>query len=425
MGLLRLSANQGRASGDLKTHERLQALGEDLFQELIPVSLRESLEEAAGGDLHLYMDESLVHIPWELLHDGQGFFCRRFTMGRFVHTPGLSRRVIKRQLKVPLRFLSIADPEGNLPGAFHEGRTINDLILEMDEIAEPVLLTHHVSYGDFLDNLKRSDVLHFAGHVEKGTNGSRIQFSDAACTAEQIGRMAGCFAFPSLVFLNGCRSSVPEETHWSLEEGQARTFDFASRFLLAGSRHFIGTLWDVHDAVAAQAGTAFFRAFFKGFPVGAALVAAREQLIATFGELSMVWAGYVLYGNPGFRLEGLTCEADRLWEEIRESVERRKSCYESLRSPESLEKFASAIALYQMGDREGCKVIRKQFDIVLQFLKSPSLDHRHRGVMILQILSGSDWGFDVHRDPRTQSSVLSKIMEWWSSEETRSRFKAP
>lgn len=422
LGLLRIAANQGRASGDLKAHEKMRSLGEDLYQELIPASLRKSLEDFAGKNLELRMHEDLVRIPWELLHDGNAFFCRRFRMGRFVHTLSSSVTVEKKHPGLPLQFLSIADPEGNLPGAFHEGKQISDLMFDFDEKVEPTLLTHHVRYSDFMDNLKRCDVLHFAGHVEKTDNGSQVRFADSTCTADQIGQLAGRFAFPYLVFFNGCQSSVPEESVWTLEQGQARAFDFASRFLLAGSRNFIGTLWDVDDGVAALAGAAFFRAFFNGSTVGASLAAAQDQLISTYGELSMVWAGYLHYGNPGFRVDGMSCDAEDLWNEIKGRETRRATYIELLRSNEQDEKLAAAIALHQMGDGRGARVLRKQFERILDFMNDPSQAIRERGRLLIEILSGSNWDFDILEDPKSQEETLNRIREWWNSEETRQRF---
>ena len=77
----------------------------------------QKVNEDTGADLVVAMDERLVGLPWELLHDGKGFFCRRYRMGRVVSTPPSSRKKEKRKLASPVSLLSVADPEGNLPAA--------------------------------------------------------------------------------------------------------------------------------------------------------------------------------------------------------------------------------------------------------------------------------------------------------------------
>ena len=49
----------------------------------------EILERLPAGDeaVYLQLDESLVTVPWELLHDGTDFWAHRYDMGRAVATP--------------------------------------------------------------------------------------------------------------------------------------------------------------------------------------------------------------------------------------------------------------------------------------------------------------------------------------------------
>ncbi|MHC4942411.1 MAG: CHAT domain-containing protein [Planctomycetota bacterium] len=421
LGLLRHVAEKGSAAGGVQNLERMKVLGEDLFRELIPVSFRTKLEENAGGDLLIYMDESLVPLPWELLYDGRGFFCRRFRLGRFVNTPPLSRRVERRRPRCPVHLLSIADPQGNLPAALAESRRIKDGILNMDGKAVPVVLAHKVRQGDFFDNLRQCDVLHFAGHVEAGDDGACIRFIDGAVSASQITKLAGRFPFPSLVFLNGCRSSEVTGKSFTLDEGQARTYDLASSFLLCGSRHYLGSLWDVHDAVAGLAGETFFRAFLSGLSVGSALGEVRDRLMATFGELSMAWAGYVLYGDPGFCIEGLPEAVDPLWREIMEMEERRAAFLEALAATEPIKRFVAALALLQLGDERGLPVIVEQFDLIYEFLRSPNPQVRQRGAWIVKILAGTDLGYRFDGDETERERATDALKSWRTSEAGKAR----
>jgi hypothetical protein len=402
-GCLRRAAENGYSAGDFGNLQQMKEAGEDLFNELIPASLRGKLEDAAGGDLVVAMDERLVGLPWELLHDGKGFFCRRYRMGRVVSTPPSSRRVEKRKLVPPVSLLSVADPEGNLPAALDEAAALRKTAIGLEGAVEAAFFTHRVRTADFLDGLRRFDVLHYAGHV---TDDASLAFADGHCTAQQIRGRAGRHPFPSLVFLNGCRSSCGA---FIMEQGQARTFDLASSFLLSGARHFIGSLWNVHDAVAARAGIRFFEAFLKGMTVGAAFQEAQDHLAATFGELSMVWAGYLLYGDPGYRIEGAPLAAERIFKGIEETEARKSTCLEALSASDASSRFTAAVALFQVGDRRGVSEIRDGLDVLVRLLRNPSPLARRQGALFLKIITG---------DP---TMTVKALEAWWASEAAKKR----
>ncbi|MBU0755231.1 MAG: CHAT domain-containing protein [Planctomycetes bacterium] len=422
MGLLRRTAAQGSAADDVQNLERMKALGQDLYRELIPESLKDKLDAVAGGDLLIYMDQRLVQLPWELLFDGQAFFCRRYCLGRFVNTPPSNKRIKKRRPQCPVKFLSISDPEGNLPAAQAESLQIKNRMLPLGGVTESIFLTHKVSKADFFENLARSDILHFAGHVTGERASAQIRFHDGALSCSQIERMAGRYPFPSLVFLNGCRSSVMSEGGPSPDAGQTRAYDLASSFLFCGTRHFIGPLWEIHDAVAALAGTVFFETILSGNSVGSALGAAREQLLGTFGELSMVWAGYVLYGDPGFRIQGLPAAVDRLFDEIMRNRDGHHTCLGALASGDPRTRFVAALALLQMGDETGLSWIEKQFDLIYDFLKSPSLQVRRQGELLLPILTGSSLGYRSDGDQAARLDAIESLRRWRESEAAETRF---
>lgn len=422
MGLLRQSALQGGGGEEVRLLERMKSLGFDLYRELVPPAFTEKLEGAAGGDLLIYMDQRLARLPWELLYDGKAFFCRRYRLGRFVNRPPSSRPVKKRRPRCPVNFLSIADPEGNLPAAREESRQIQRRMLPFCGGAAPIFLSHKVRKTDFLDNLARSDLLHFAGHVEGEGDAACIRFHDGILDCARIETLAGRYDFPALVFLNGCRASVMSKKGPSPDEGQARAFDLASSFLYCGTRHFIGPLWEVQDAVAALAGSVFFERLFSGDSVGAALGEVREQLLGSFGELSMVWAGYVLYGDPGFRIQGLPAAVDRLCDLIEQNARARSTCRAALVSGDARSRFVAAVALMQMGDDSGQAWIEKHFDVIYDLLKSPSLRIRRQGELMLPVLAGSNPGYRSEDDPEARSAAVDALRQWRDSEAGRNRF---
>jgi hypothetical protein len=414
LGLLRCIAGSRDASRDGRIQEKMVEVGGDLYRELIPTSLRGKLDSAAGGHLLLSIDHDLVHLPWELLHDGQEFMCRKYHMGRIINIPPSPRRAEKKDMDKSIRLLSVVDPEGDLPGALQEGIRIRDMLLEMEGLTAPVLLTRKVKIAHLLDGLRRFDMLHFAGHVGHDEKGSFFRLSDGPCYAKQLEQFAGRYLFPGLVFLNGCRSSQGVPGSFSLDGAQERAFDLASGFLLSGARHFIGTLWDIQDRVATQAGITFFRSLFSGVPVGSALSQAREELIAAFGVDSMFWAGYVLYGDPGFRIRGADRTADRFCRQIDRAGQVGADYKEALAAIDPKERFTAAVALYQMGDGSGVPVIREEIAVLLDLLESPLPLYRGQGAMILKVLCGSDMGYQPEGDPQDRSAAVEAFEQWWA-----------
>jgi len=417
LGLLRSVAGNALSDECPDLLDTMTELGGDLFRELVPPSLREKLDGCSGGNLLLSIDANLVGLPWELLHDGRGFLCRRYDMGRIVSRPPSARKHERRRMKSRVKLLSVVDPEGDLPGAFEEGIRIRDVLLARKDVCEPVLFAKKVNASDLADGLRRSDVFHFAGHIGRDDDGAFLRLSDGKYSSTRIGQLAGRYPFPSMVFLNGCRSSDGSSHMFSMDEGQERAFDLASGFLVSGARHFLGTLWDIRDQVAARAGVSFFKALFSGMTTGSALSGAREDLVSAYGEPSMTWAGYVLYGDPGFSLVGAPGFADELCRQMDEADDRQKEYFTALESDHPEERFFASVALYQMGDRSSRGIIDEGIQILFDLLRSPSVESRQRGEKIVRILVGSDLGYKADGDPETRSGALEVFGRWMKSEE--------
>lgn len=81
--------------------DSLKKTGQILFDLLIPPKAREKISSTEARHLILYVDDKLVHVPWELLFDGKQFLCRRFAMGRIVSTRQAPTSLASRALKAP------------------------------------------------------------------------------------------------------------------------------------------------------------------------------------------------------------------------------------------------------------------------------------------------------------------------------------
>ena len=78
-------------------------------------------------------------------------------------------------------------------------------------------------------------------------------------------------------------------------------YGMANAFLLSGVRHYIGTVWEVQDEPSAAFAVSFYKALLDGQSVGESLYRARRLTASRFGEQSLIWASYILYGDPTTR----------------------------------------------------------------------------------------------------------------------------
>jgi hypothetical protein len=99
----------------------LERVGGLVFSHLLTEPARVRLREAEPTDLYLRLDERLVHIPWELCHDGRDFLATKFRLGRQVITSrSIPERAPRRAPGDRLRVLLVADPTETLPQASRE-----------------------------------------------------------------------------------------------------------------------------------------------------------------------------------------------------------------------------------------------------------------------------------------------------------------
>ena len=296
------TSNAGRRLADSGFRE-LKRLGGILLDELFPPEMKEQLFSSKTQDMIIRIDDGLVHVPWELLYDGEQFFCLRWDMGRVVRTKQKIYRTRPRSLDLPLKMFLVADPRGNLPAAYQEGLLIRRLLeAETDKILLETA-SHRVQAGCLRAKLKACDVLHYAGHAEyfaSQPTQSGMLLEDGKLTAGEIIQLAGGQGAPSLVFVNGCKSGRTKE--WKTKEAlNQEIFGLGNAFLLAGARHYIGTFSEVQDDLSTQFALQFYEALRSGSTVGRSLTNARKEIMRRFGESTVVWASYMLYGDPSFR----------------------------------------------------------------------------------------------------------------------------
>jgi len=320
--LLNRANRMGRVSRD--TLLKLRSIGQVLTDEFFTSKVKERLAATDAEYLVINLDDQLVQVPWELFHDGRQFLCRRFCMGRLVRTRQEVSPIRSRRLGSPLRMLVLADPRGDLKGAYSEGQKVITVTDGFKGLVNATLKSDGITIDYIRSRLRNFDVVHYAGHSDfypEDAGGSGWRLSRGTLQARDVSKMAGTGAMPALIFSNACQSARTEE--WSVKQHfQDEIFGLANAFLLSGVKHYVGTFWEILDEPSSRFARAFYEKLFSGLTVGRALCQARSELIEVYGEETIVWGSYVLYGDPAFNyMEQIT--DSRVTEEPKPAPDRK------------------------------------------------------------------------------------------------------
>ncbi|MGM0576323.1 MAG: CHAT domain-containing protein [Myxococcota bacterium] len=294
--------NQASRWGDLGAggSDLLRRHGQLLFDEVLPRAVKDAIREAGACDLALLLDDDLVFVPWEWMHTGERFLGLDCAVGRLVRTERPLAAAGRTSPGERRKMLVLCDPRGDLLGSYYEGVTLRDRLDAERHRLTVDLRSTEVGAGEIKRILREYDVIHYAGHAEAWPErpwDSGWLVHDGVLTAAEILDLAGGRPFPELVFANACRSGRVEASLLPRDTGEA-VYSLASAFLLAGVRHYVGTLWDVPDEAASHFSLAYYEALLGGATHGRAMARARDAIRARYGADSVLWAAWVLYGDP-------------------------------------------------------------------------------------------------------------------------------
>jgi CHAT domain-containing protein len=293
--------NRANARLNTETLNDLAKSGRVLFDLLIPSQAKAKLAHTSARFLTLRLDDSLVHIPWELVHDGSEFFCRRFVIGRIASTRQAPTARSIRTPAAPYRVLIIADPRGDLEGAYREGLEIKSSLDRQRDVFHVDFKSRPVDLAFVKKNLRDYDIVHYAGHAEynvQNPSESGWLLSDGTLKAGEIAAMGGLQPMPALVFSNACRSGQTGE--WRVGDDVQPIFGLANAFLLSGVQCYVGAFCNLVDEHSAKFAERFYAAIAAGEGVGTALHRARQEASSGAGAKSFAWTNYMLYGDPRY-----------------------------------------------------------------------------------------------------------------------------
>jgi CHAT domain-containing protein len=285
----------------LSVPAELEKAGKYAFGHLIPSRIQYLLENSPADHLRLDIDERLIDLPWEVIHDGTDFLCLRYAVGRrLVSDQSFQPPRRHLQLAQNTRVLIIADPTGDLPAARQEGYEVGKLLrdkcgMQVDEFA-----ASGMTKKDFLLSVQDYDIVHFAGHAShhpSSPDESCLVFSDGDIQAFEIERFISACS-PAVVFLNACWSAEElrnPNSYTPMMRGLGRTF------LYAGVTAFLGYLVPVPDESATHFAITFYEALAQGQTIGESLRRARINSRDPKWPENLTWSSAVLYGDPAAR----------------------------------------------------------------------------------------------------------------------------
>lgn len=278
----------------------LKKVGQVLYDQLLTESAKRKLKNTEIEDLLIHLDEGLVQIPWELLFDGKQFLCLKFNVGRSVKTRQSLRDSGQRTIEFPVKMLVLADPTGDLKAARQEAGVIEKELDKTRKFINVGKKVTNINTSYIKKNLRDYDIVHYAGHADydiRNPSNSGWKLEDGRFTAKDISSMGATAPLPSLIFSNSCQSAHTKE--WIVDNNfEEEIFGLANAFLCSGVRHYIGASWKVPDGISLCFAKEFYSQIAQGGSVGSSIREARLKIIKDFGEDSIVWASYILYGDP-------------------------------------------------------------------------------------------------------------------------------
>lgn len=280
----------------------LKKTGLLLWDNLLCRNIKERLKESPPASLILFLDEELIHVPWEFLFDGENFLSLKFSLGRLIRTSGQINPPKYRDTSSMVKMLILANPTNDLDSAYSEGHFIKTQFDRKRNFVKIDFKSTQIETIYVKKNLRDYDIVHYAGHCEYDHHDvakSGWVLSDGRFTTQDILSLSESLSLPSLVFSNACHSAqTPQDI--AQKDYQQKTYSLAAAFLFSGVRHYIGAAWKVEDNVSQRFAREFYEQLFNGRSVAECMRLARLELVKEYGVSSVSWGSYLLYGDPNF-----------------------------------------------------------------------------------------------------------------------------
>jgi hypothetical protein len=283
---------------------RLAAIGNGLWDELIPDSLKEQYWEFRSQVRSILITSDEPWVPWEVIkpyrykNDGEReddpFWCQQFAIARWLSGPGLADELPVGAAR------PVAPAQVNLPSVQEEVAFVEQLNNLRPDIVPLAAFNSRLQVLDWLQS-GNFFLIHFACHGQFDSTlpqDSAIVLSDGPLRPSDIQTRFGGKRPRPLIFINAC--------HGAREEFSFTGLGGWAQQLVARARvgAFVGAMWEVNDRLALQFARRFYTALLKdNKPLAQAFREAREE-IRQEAPWNSTWLAYVLYADPEGRFGG-------------------------------------------------------------------------------------------------------------------------
>jgi CHAT domain len=256
--------------------------------------------------LLMVVDETIIHLPWEMMVDADDRPVVLEPFGRVVTT-----RVMSESGRDPstedatIRILAIENPTDDLAGSERVidtikalGETHSDLDIRVTTLERGKATREGVIAAidghDF-------DVVHFAGHGvfdSARPNDGALMLADGSFTDDEVMKLT--WSRPPFLVINSSCESARMASGKRIVSNTKRSNGLASAFMARGVEAYLGHYFFVDDVAAAEFSERFYAALLGERNVGQAVLDARRDAVNRFADDGdLTGLGAVFFGDAG------------------------------------------------------------------------------------------------------------------------------
>ena len=207
--------------------------------------------------------------------------------------------ILKDQSRGNKTFMAFGNPDGSLPAATEEMRTLREKFFKSDA---KVFTAGEATKDAFLKQAKDVNILHLATHgvIETNPLDSYLLFAGASKEARELTllEVAGYTALReknSLVFLSACQTAKEATKSGSGSE----LITLAEAFAMAGAPTLVATLWEVEDNSTRILALTFYDALMNKKKDKLDALQAGQIALIRSAEYShpFYWASFIMIGS--------------------------------------------------------------------------------------------------------------------------------
>lgn len=265
---------------------------------------REVLATLRPTALLLMVDETVIHLPWEMMLDGDDRPLVLTPFGRVVTTRAMSPLGRDQATENPtIRVLVVENPTEDLVATERVIEVIEGLAASDVDFEATVLSLGQATRRRFIETVTTQDfdIIHFTGHGRFDAirpDDNAVVLADGLLTDEQVLRLQ--WARPPFVVVNSSCESARAAPGRRVVSNDRRSNGLASAFLSRGVEAYLGHYFLVDDASAAAFSETFYAAMIDQRNIGSAVQEARRVALQRFGdEADLTGLGAVFFGDAG------------------------------------------------------------------------------------------------------------------------------